>query len=129
MKNFRRLGAKIVQLRREKNISPNDIAQAIDYPVWGYRALGYGTLIGHFNDIEKIANVLGVETDELFKLLEYSEYLEVLFGNQNLSSIFNTQDNLDDFLDYFEELNFINSLREQEKRSNYESYIITIKRK
>ena len=116
MKNFRRLGAKIVWLRREKNIPPNDIAQAIDYPVWDYRALEYGTLIGNFDDIEKIAKVLGVETDELFKPLEYSEYLEVLFGNQNLSSIFNTQDNLDDFLDYFEELNFINSLREQEKK-------------
>ena len=113
MHDIRAIGARVRQARIDKNLKFQEVADKMGWSYWAYRSLENGWLLMSFNDMTKLASILGTTEEALLEPIPDEEYKKMILdlNREEISSV----ELLDAILDRVENIMMVEIARVEER--------------
>lgn len=113
MHDIRAIGARVRQARIDKDLGFQEVADKMGWSYWDYRSLENGWLLMSFNDMTKLASILGTTEEALLEPIPDEEYKKMILGlnREEISSV----ELLDAILDRLENIMMVEIARVEER--------------
>lgn len=112
MHDTRAIGARVREARINKDMKFQEIADKMGWSYWDYRSLENGWLLMSFNDMDKLATILGTTSEKLLEPIPDDEYKKMILGvNKKINGV----ELLDAILDRLENMMMVEIARVEER--------------